>query len=555
MCNADSSNADSPTAWTHLRWSAYSLLIVAALATMTGRILSVRAATGESAALSANDRSRWATIRSLVDHQSYTIDAALQERILTPDKKRRARPWRTIDMVKHRGPDGREHYYSSKPTLLPTLLAGEYWLLKQVIGSNLLKQPFYFMRIILVVSNVLPFGLYLFLLARYVERHGKSDWGRLLVVATAAFGTFLTTYAVTLNNHLPAAISVFIALFCVIPIWRDQTRDWHLFAIAGIASGFVVANELPGLSFFCAISVALLWKAPLRTCVAYVPASLVVLAGILSTNYVAHQSLRPPYMHRADGPLLTSVPQADLNLDALASAPQPLSATLRNAITTAGLPLSQETTVSLSPEPDRLVLFDPQSEQRYAVRMTDSLDIYAWDHWYEYEWTDEHSGRTYISYWTEGEKQGIDRGESSRLAYALNVTVGHHGIFSLTPIWLLSIVGVVIYLRDKQQQMRGFAVLVILLTVVVLAFYIARPLKDRNYGGMTSGLRWMFWLIPMWLLCLLPAADLVSRWRAGRITATALLALSIASAAYSAMNPWVHPWIYEYWAYIRWLTP
>ncbi len=548
-------DANSSTASPQLRWAAYTLFIFTALGTITGRVFSVRSATGESAALSANDRSRWATIRSLVDHGTYSIDTALQERVLTPDKKRRARPWRTIDMVKHRGSDGKEHFYSSKPTLLPTLLAGEYWLLKQCIGSDIFKQPFYFMRAILLISNVLPFGLYLFLLARYVERNGTSDWGRLLVVATAAFGTFLTTYAVTLNNHLPAAISVLIALACAIPVWRDHARDWYLFIIAGLASGFVVANELPGLSFFCAISVALLWKAPWRTCVAYAPAALVVLAGIFSTNYLAHQSLRPPYMHRGDGPQLACVPPAGLELDTLQSTPQRISPTLREAIVSAGLPLSQEATLAHSPEPQRLVLFDPTSEQRYAVLVSDQLDICAWDQWYEYEWTDEHSGRTYVSYWTEGETQGVDRGERSQLAYAMNVTIGHHGILSLTPIWLLSIVGVAIYLRDRELQMREFAALVILLTIVVLAFYIARPLQDRNYGGMTSGLRWMFWLIPMWLICLVPAADLLCQWRAGKIIAIGLLACSIASAAYSAMNPWVHPWIYEYWAHIRWITP
>ena len=90
---------------------------------------------------------------------------------------------------------------------------------------------------------------------------------------------------------------------------------------------------------------------------------------------------------------------------------------------------------------------------------------------------------------------------------------------------------------------------------MVLAFYIARPLKDRNYGGVTSGLRWMFWLIPMWLICLIPAADAIARSRYGRLAAVALLAFSVASATYSAMNPWVHPWIYEYWAYLRWISP
>ena len=59
--------------------------------------------------------------------------------------------------------------------------------------------------------------------------------------------------------------------------------------------------------------------------------------------------------------------------------------------------------------------------------------------------------------------------------------------------------------------------MVLLLTVVCLAFYLARPLSDRNYGGVASGFRWVFWCTPLWLLTLLPAADALSRSRRGRM--------------------------------------
>ena len=36
------------------------------------------------------------------------------------------------------------------------------------------------------------------------ERFGTSDWGRLFMMGSATLGTFLTTFAVTINNHIAA---------------------------------------------------------------------------------------------------------------------------------------------------------------------------------------------------------------------------------------------------------------------------------------------------------------------------------------------------------------
>ena len=92
-----------------------------------------------------------------------------------------------------------------------------------------------------------------------------------------------------------------------------------------------------------------------------------------------------------------------------------------------------------------------------------------------------------------------------------------------------------------------------LVSVVCLAFYLSRPLEHRNYGGMSSGLRWMFWFAPLWLLMMLPAADWAARRRWTRAVALLLLALSVLSVSYPTWNPWTHPWIYNFANYLGWL--
>jgi hypothetical protein len=416
--------------------------------------------------LSANDRSRWDTIRALVEHGTYKIDDIVSE----PN-------WDTIDMVQHKGRDGKLHLYSSKPTLLTTLLAGEYWLIYHLTGATLGEHPYEIGRFMLVTINIVPLAILLFLLARLVESWGTSDWGRIYIVATAALGTFLTTFAVTLNNHLTAAVTTIIALYAAVRIFYNGRRELHYFVIAGLFAALTAADELPALSFLVALSVGLLWKAPRQTLVAYLPAVLLVAAGFFGTNYLAHDSLRPPYMHR-------------------------------------GNPA-------------------------------------AGDNWYEFTYTRKSDGRVIPSYWSKPE--GIDRGTPSVGWYALNVLVGHHGIFSLTPVWLLAVPGVILLGWGRRYRLRDLALLISSVSTVCVAFYIfgVKPL-DRNYGGMTSGFRWVFWMAPLWLLAALPAADWLAaaRWR--RILGYVLLGLSVLSASYPTWNPWTQPWLTNLFLYLGW---
>jgi hypothetical protein len=174
------------------------------------------------------------------------------------------------------------------------------------------------------------------------------------------------------------------------------------------------------------------------------------------------------------------------------------------------------------------------------------------DNWYDYPG----------SYWLPESLHGIDRGEASPLRYALNVLIGHHGLFSLTPIWLLSVAGCLVWLirkpdeqhwRDASATQRILAGLTLVTTVVVIGFYLTRPQMDRNYGGGTCCLRWLIWLTPLWLVTLAPAVDWLSERQWGRALCVALLLVSIFSATYAAENPWSHPWIFDYWSAMGWI--
>ncbi len=98
--------------------------------------------------------------------------------------------------------------------------------------------------------------------------------------------------------------------------------------------------------------------------------------------------------------------------------------------------------------------------------------------------------------------------------YLFHMTFGHHGVFSLSPIFLFSIVGALRLLGGG--RMRAVAWLTLLLTAAMIAFYAWNP-KARNYGGSTQGLRWLFWLIPFWLVLLPKGVEAGQRSRAGAL--------------------------------------
>ena len=443
--------------------------------------------------LSGNDRSRWLTIRALVERGTFAID----DLVVEPG-------WDTIDAVVHPDASGRLRLYSSKPPLLAVLCAGPYWLLHRLTGWTLGDQPFALGRTLLVVYGLLPLGLFMLFSFRLIDRIGTTDWGRLWAAAVAAGGTLLDTFAIVLTNHVPAAACTAASAWFLHRVAVDGLRSPAGFAAAGGAAALAAAFELPALAWLAA-TLAILAACDLRrTVAAALPAAALVAAAALGTNWLAHGTVSPPYAHRA-----------------AAAAPLPPGVVLRDGES-----------------------WNPDNWYDYSLRLS--------------------NGKLLTSYWRS--PQGVDRGEPSAVTYAWHVLVGHHGIFSLTPAWLLAIPGVALLATSAARRGRRswdgrpavdagavgqlrLAWAIAAVSAVVLAFYLSRPQLDRNYGGGSCGFRWALWLAPLWLMAAVPAADRLAAGRLGRATALVLLALSVVSVAFPTWSPWTAPWIEQWLAH------
>lgn len=425
----------------------YALLTLVAASIVGARIVTA------PGAYSVNDRSRWATIRALVDTGRYSIGYREEY----PDGTYRdfgiiaLEEWQSADVVLH---PATNRFYSSKPTLLPTVLAGEYWIIRNVLGLNFRRDRQIVARTILLTINLLPFVLYLIVMARLIDRLGTSDWSRLFVFATAGFGTFVSGFSGGLNNHTVAATGALFAVYQCLCIHLDHDRRGWRFGLAGLMAGWTLCNDLPAAALAAGILLWLWHFSPRDTLRFALPALALPIAAYLLTQYLAVGTIAPTY-----------------------------------------------------------------SRER----------------WYRFA----------DSYWLN--PVGIDLADEPKVVYAANLLIGHTGILSLTPALVLGWMGMVRTAarapdaNPAGSAARALAVLTSALTVITFAFYVTRT---HNYGGQTAGPRWFVWLVPLWLLTMLPEAD---RWATKvwqRRLAYAFLAFSIGTASHALANPWQFSWVF-----------
>lgn len=174
--------------------------------------------------------------------------------------------------------------------------------------------------------------------------------------------------------------------------------------------------------------------------------------------------------------------------------------------------------------------------------------------WYEYE------GSPWYSFDSFGQpKRNIDfarrnLGETPT-QYAFHLLLGHHGLFSLTPIFLLSILGCLFWIgglikAPTLSNKKGLLGMMTLgLTVVLVSFYLY---KSDNYGGVSCAPRWLIWLTPLLLLCSLPVLEKLSKSSLGRGLVFLFVAVGVFSASWPAWTPWKLPWLYDFMVFCGW---
>ena len=546
--------------------SAYDPLIVVvfiAIVIQLVRILTVAAEPhGETPFLSANDRSRWCTIASLTEDGSFVIDRFLDRR----DSTNKFRTWYSIDMVRKTEAGGSEHYYSSKPPLLSVFYAAVCSPIATLWNRRLSDAPLEVGRTLLLVTQWFPMALFWIGSCVWIARSVDNQWQRTVLLCFVLFGTFLTTFTNTVNNHLPAAISMGASLVLLHVVSRPSNRVWRTLGccfLLGFTASFTAACDLPALA----------WAAILIPLVAVLSHSITkaawTLVGMLPiaiafavTNWIAYGDLKPPYAHREElGNKIAFVPFSTDSAPSVTfpSIQEPVHADLeaigkalraKNEMISKPISIQParrvntwEASFSLSPSDSTLAASTSSSTplnptKRYAViRDGNGWSIHQWNDWYDYP----------KSYWLPQNKRGVDLGEPSMSLYAFHILVGHHGVLSLTPFWMFSVIGLVVGLRNPPSREYVFvAISIAIVTLVCLGFYISRPLIDRNYGGVASGFRWLFWLIPAWLYFLPKGLEFTSRTFPGRVLLLTLLIISVFWATIPWDNPWKSPLLFNW---------
>lgn len=425
---------------------------------------------------SANDRSRWCTVWSLVERGTFRIDEI-----------RKKPGWDTIDLIHVDG-----HFYSTKPPLLTSIVAGITWCLQRATGWNLIDQiqPLTFWVLLLV--NLVPFIASLRIWVAILDLMTVDPWTRLIGLTVAAFGTLQTPFLMTLNNHTVAATSLTLAIYALLRILerRDECPGW-MYGVCGLASAWAAVNELPA-ALFLVIAFLLAFRSSAKsTLLNFVPAAAIPLAALLATNIIATGSWKPTYADYGTDKyrfVIDGVPSYWMNPQGIdRNVDSPWAYFLHSMIGHHGL-------FSLTP---------------FAL-----LALIAWCGGGRIASPEVNTSPQ------DGSKADLSAGGS---------------------------------VSDKQIRARRTLLWVgAVTTAVVISFYMTRT-QNYNYGGVSCGLRWAVWLTPLWLVATLPVLDYWTRSRALRSLVVLLASVSIYSAWQPIDNPWRHPWLYQWMESRGWI--
>ena len=284
---------------TSVRRMVYMLLITVAAGLVGGRILGVariyetyyykdpnspgadtrgdwaKVRPDPSATHGDNDRSRWDTIRALVENGTYSIG---KREITGPDPERDFKDsgicfqpgWISIDKILH--PE-RLEFYSSKPPLLPTILAGEYWALNHGLGWTFADQNkrFWIVRAMLFTINWLRSAF------TYCACRGRRVGADEAALALGQLASARSpSPSSSLNNHTVAAWMIFAAPALSILLEAGEASG----SCPELFAGFMATTSTPSASLAARSLTCLLYKAQADTTL-LLPAMLVPLGALL----------------------------------------------------------------------------------------------------------------------------------------------------------------------------------------------------------------------------------------------------------------------------------
>jgi hypothetical protein len=330
-------------------------------------------------ATSDNPASRFATAESLIDQGTWDISLSR---------------FQTVDKVMVDG-----HMLSSKPPVLPTAMAGAYWVLQQLLGWTFEDHTEALVIALTLLFCGLPHLILLACFRRYLTLFELSEPYRFTAFAVFAFTYLGWGYATVLNNHTPAAAALMGAIYLAFAADKESGRSLGQYGAAGFLAGLASVLDFGAAAFGVTLFVLLLTRPDRRRVTAFVLGALTPLALHLLLTYISTGSLVPLYLRR---------------------------------------------------------------------------EVY------------DYPG----SYWRH--PTGVEALHEPKIIYFMNLTIGHHGLFSTTPA-----LAVGVYEASRRilgtPEARAHALALLIPFLLVFLVYL---FKTSNYGGVCRGFRWMLFCMP-----------------------------------------------------------
>lgn len=185
--------------------------------------------------------------------------------------------------------------YSSKPPVYPFIMAGEAWVVHWITGTNVYTSNKSYIRIWTILNQVIPYILMMLGFLTIIWHYTQDKWTVNFLLLALSIGALPFGYAVTINNHTPAAILFFGAFYFLwLIIYRKQEKIKY-YILTGLLAGLGVSFDLPGLAILGVMLLFLFWHNPKFTVIAILIAFIPIGLTLLS-NYMLTGTVKPIYM-------------------------------------------------------------------------------------------------------------------------------------------------------------------------------------------------------------------------------------------------------------------
>ncbi|QDT13383.1 hypothetical protein [Planctomycetes bacterium K23_9] len=453
-------------------------------------IVTVDVPSNEASFLNANERGLWSTVSVMADGVDATKSDAWQEVAAEPA---------CVES-------------QDSPSPFASMVAASYQVVKKAFRFSLDDQSVVTTRIVLALVNLPLLAVFFAATIFTIDRVGCTKWSRFTAAAATCFATMLLPLSASLNYQLPAAAATAATLWLYMHVSDRLEHSYQPSHRIWVAAGFT-ATMAAAFQFSAALMLVpwllLFGRLDHEEIRRFLTGSAIAGAFFVCSWIVYFTLVDQSPVHQA------AVHETAVHETAVHETAVHEVTVHRAAVGQAGLgqtsahPMATDQGQSLS-----------MQEIANVSRAADA----------------------------EVPATAADLRESLSVVESIFHAIGgHHGLFSLTPLWLLLPIALVAGIRFEPSEFQVLAFAVAVVSLTCLLFCIAALVFGSESRLPQIYPSQLIWMTPLWLLMITPLIEQFEGSRHRRVLVIALLGISVVSALAAFPSASASSWLYRVW--------